>query len=107
MSQNVVTGASSVDPLRSVADALEIAVQAAKDGASDAKATVEKVLPAASRFVSRVVYMTCYTFSYGIVFPTVFIARSIPTNNSVVHGLADGAKAAIDAVDQVTSRKLA
>ena len=36
MSENMVTGASLTDPLKSVADALETAVQAAKDGAADA-----------------------------------------------------------------------
>ena len=91
MSENVAAEASSVDPLKTVADALETAVQAAKDGAADAKATVEKALPAASRFLSRFVYTTSYTFSYGIVFPAMLIAKSIPTNNAMVHGFIDGA----------------
>jgi hypothetical protein len=86
---------------------METALQAAKDGATDAKATVEKALPAVSRFTSRFVYTTCYTLSYGVVFPTVLIARSIPKNNSVVHGLIDGAQAAIDTVDQMKSHQLA
>jgi hypothetical protein len=100
MSENLVTEASSLDPLKSVADALETAVQAAKDGAADARLAVEKALPAASRFVSRFVYTTSYTFSYGVVFPAVLIAKSIPSNNALVHGLVDGARAASDTVDQ-------
>jgi hypothetical protein len=107
MSENVAAGASLVDPLKTVADALETAVQAAKDGAADAKATVEKALPAASRFLSRFVYTTSYTFSYGIVFPAVLIAKSIPTNNAMVHGFIDGARAATETVDQLKSRQLA
>jgi hypothetical protein len=107
MSENVTTEGSATDPLKTVAEALEKAVQTATDRAADAKATVEKAMPAASRFVSRFIYTTCYTFSYGVVFPTVLIAKSIPTNNAVVNGLADGAQAAIDAVDQMTSRKAA
>jgi hypothetical protein len=106
MSENVASEAASGDPLKSVADALETAVQAAKDGAADAKATVEKALPAASRFLSRFVYTTCYTFSYGVVFPTVLIAKSIPTNNAVVNGFVDGARAASDMVDQLKSRQI-
>ncbi len=106
MSDNVTAGASSVDPMKTVADALETAVQAAKDGAADAKATVEKALPAASRFLSRFVYTTSYTFSYGIVFPAVLIARSIPSNNAIVHGFIDGARAATETVDQMKSRQL-
>ena len=107
MSDNVAGGVSSGDPLKSVADALETAVQAAKDGAADARAAVEKALPAASRFLSRFVYTTSYTFSYGVVFPTVLIAKSIPTNNALVHGFVDGARAASDTVDQWKSRQIA
>ena len=107
MSENVAAEASSVDPLKTVADALETAVQAAKDGAADAKATVEKALPAASRFLSRFVYTTSYTFSYGIVFPAVLIAKSIPTNNAMVHGFIDSARAATETVEQLKSRQLA
>ena len=106
MSDNVAAGSSSGDPLKTVADALETAVQAAKDGAADARATVDKVLPAASRFMSRFAYTTSYTISYGVVFPTVLIAKSIPTNNAVVHGMVDGARAAADMVDQLKTRQV-
>ncbi len=105
MSENMVTGASSTDPLKSVADALETAVQAAKDGAADARSAVDKALPAASRFLSRFVYTTSYTLSYGVVFPAVLLAKSIPSDNAFVHGLVDGAKAASDTVDQWKSSR--
>ena len=64
---------------------------------ADAKVTVEKALPAAGRFLNRFVYTTSYTFSYGIVFPAMLIAKSIPSNNAMVHGLVDGARAAAEA----------
>jgi hypothetical protein len=99
MSDNSVAGVTG-DPLKSVADALETAVQAAKDGAADARSAVDKAIPAAQRFLSRFVYTTSYTFSYGIVFPAVLIAKSIPSNNAIVHGFVDGARAASDTVDQ-------
>src|SRR5271157_6222350 len=99
MSDNVSVEAQASDPLKTVADAMEHAVQAARDGASDAKAKVDQALPAVNRFVSRFVYTTCYTFSYGVVFPTILIAKSIPTNNAVVNGFVDGARAASDMVD--------
>ena len=70
--------------------AWETALQAAKNGAADARATAENALPAATRFVSRMLYTTTYSLSYGMVFPVVFIARSIPANNAVVQGLIDG-----------------
>lgn len=106
MSDNSVAGVGSTDPFKAAADALETAVQAAKDGAADARSAVDKALPAASRFVSRFIYTTSYTFSYGIVFPAVLIARSIPSDNALVHGLVDGARAATDTVDQWKSSRV-
>ena len=107
MAEEVAVSTSGADPLKSVADAMEMALQAAKHGSADARAAVEKSLPAAGRFLSRFVYTTCYTISYGVVFPTVLIARAIPKNNAVVNGLVDGAYAAVDMVDQLKSRQLA
>lgn len=105
MPKNVATKISSRE-FKTVADALDMAVKAAKDGASDARATAGKVLPVASRFLSRFVYTTSYTFSYGVVFPAILIAKSIPTNNAVVHGFVDGAQAANDMVVQMKNRRL-
>jgi hypothetical protein len=106
MSDNSVAGIGTGDPLKSVADALETAVQAAKDGAADARSAVDKALPAASRFLSRFIYTTSYTFSYGVVFPVVLIAKSIPSDNAIVHGFVDGAKAATDTVEQWKSSRV-
>ena len=93
--------------MKTVADALEKAVQTATDSVADARASLEKSLPGAASFMSRLVYTTCYSLSYGVVFPTVWIARSIPADNALVNGLTDGAKAAIEAVDQLKNRQLA
>ena len=106
MSDNASVEAQASDPLKTVADAMENAVRAAKEGASDARAKVDQALPAVNRFVSRFVYTTCYTVSYGVVFPSVLVARSIPKNNPIVHGLIDGAHAATDMVDDMKKRKL-
>ena len=106
MPRNVAARTTSRDPLKTVADALDSAVKAARDGAADAKVAAGKAFPAAGRFLSRFVYTTSYTFSYGIVFPTVLIAKSIPTNNAIVHGFVDGARAASEMVEQVKHRQL-
>jgi hypothetical protein len=106
MPKSMATKTSARDPLKTVADALDVAVRAAKDGAADAKATAGKMLPAAGRFLSRFVYTTSYTLSYGVVFPAVLIAKSMPANNAVVHGFVDGAKAANDMVAQMKNRRL-
>jgi hypothetical protein len=89
----------AADPLRSAADAMALALQAAKDGAVDAQARVSEMMPAIGGFISRLTYTTCYAVSYGVVFPTLLIARTVPKDNAIVNGFADGARAARDALN--------
>ncbi len=96
--------AVSTDPLKSVADALDAAVQAAKGGADDVRDSAANALPAIGGFVSGLTYKTCYALSYGVVFPTMLVVRAIPKENAVVHGFVDGARAAIDLVDEMKAR---
>src|SRR5262245_26499166 len=104
MSENIVESGGP-DPLRTVADAMETAVQAAREGAADAKEAVEEAIPAVARFLSRFVYTTCYSLSYGVVFPTVMLVRALPKDNAVVQGLTDGARAARDRVGDWTAQR--
>ena len=99
MSESETMGSS--DPLRALADVMDSAVHAVKEGAADAKETASKAVPAVGLYLSRFVYTTCYTLSYGVVFPTMFVAKSIPTDNAFVHGLVDGARAATDMVTEL------
>ncbi len=92
------------DPLRSVADALDAAVQAARDGAGDAVSAASGSLPAIGGLLSSLTYKTCYAVSYGVVFPTMMLARAIPKENAAVHGLVDGARAAVDLVDEMRAK---
>src|SRR5271157_1744613 len=94
------------DPLKSVADALDAAVQAAKGGVKDVRVTASGALPALSSFLSGPTYKTCYAVSYGMVFSTVLVARAIPKENAAVHGFIDGARAAIDMVNEMRARSL-
>lgn len=89
----------SADPLRSAADAMAMALQAAKDGAADAQGHVAEMMPAIGGFLSRLTYSTCYAVSYGVVFPTLLVARTVPRDNAIVNGLMDGARAARGAVE--------
>jgi hypothetical protein len=89
------------DPLKAVADAMEAAVEAAKAGAADVRETAERALPVAGGMLSKFGYNVGYAVSYGVVFSAVFVARSVPQDNAVVHGLVDGARAAIDMVDEM------
>jgi hypothetical protein len=104
MMSNETVNAVTNDPLKSVADALDAAVQSAKEGASDLSTTVSGALPALGSFLSGLTYKTCYAVSYGLVFPTVIVVRAIPKENAIVHGFVDGARAAIDLVDEMQAK---
>jgi hypothetical protein len=73
---------------------LQLALQGAQRGAADATEAAVRTWAATSRFVQRIVYTSCYTLSYGVVFPSVLVARSVPRNNAAVQGLIEGAHAA-------------
>ena len=81
---------------------LSLVKGAARDGAADARAAAERTWAATSLFMSRLVYTTCYTLSYGVVFPAIYLAHSIPRNNAAVQGLIDGAQAAIHKVEELS-----
>jgi hypothetical protein len=85
---------------------MDEALQAVQHAVVDAKAGFDKGLPGVKRFVSRFVYTTCYTISYGVVFPSVLVARSIPKDNPIVRGLIDGARGAVDMVHEIKKRNL-
>jgi hypothetical protein len=80
---------------------VELALEAARQGAADASEAAGRVAESAGLFMARFVYTTCYTLSYGLVFPTMILARSFPRNNAAVQGLIDGASAATDRVESM------
>jgi hypothetical protein len=99
MSDEAMTAETgSADPLRTAADAMSLALQAAKDGAADAQVRVSEMMPAIGEFLSRLTYTTCYAVSYGVVFPSLIVARAVPKDNAIVNGLVDGARAAREAL---------
>lgn len=84
------------DPFRIVADAMSEAAQAVGDGAADAKAHAADMVTTAGGFLGRLTYNAGYAVSYGVVFSALLVARAIPRENAMVHGLTDGARAARD-----------
>jgi hypothetical protein len=94
------------DPVASSAGTLDLVTQAARDGAADAQEAAARTWDATSLFASRLVYCTCYSLSYGIVFPAMLLACAIPRNNEAVRGLIDGANAAILKVDQIRGKSI-
>jgi len=89
------------DPVESSARTLDLVTKGARDGAADARRAAARTWDATSLFASRFVYSTCYSLSYGVVFPAMLLAGAIPRNNEAVRGLIDGAHAAIHRVDQL------
>jgi hypothetical protein len=92
---------SSHDPIESTAGTLELVAQAAQRGAEDARVAAARTWTATGLFVSRLVYTTCYMISYGVVFPSVLLARAVPVNNAAVPGLIEGALAARHRIDEL------
>ncbi len=78
---------------------VKLALQAARRGAADAREAAARIWPATGSFVSRLVYTTCYATAYGVVFPTILLARSVPANNAAAQGLIDGTAAARQKVE--------
>jgi hypothetical protein len=79
----------------------ELMTRAARDGAADAREAAAHAWERTSLFMSRFVYTTCYTVSYGVVFPSALLAQSIPRDSQVARGFAEGARAARLKVDQL------
>ena len=96
----------SHDSNASSAGTLDLVTKAARDGAADAQVAANRAWDAASLFASRFAYSTCYSLSYGVVFPAMLLASAIPRNNEAVRGLIDGAQAAILKVDQIRGRSI-
>ena len=92
---------SSHDPIESTAGTLELVAQASQRGATDARFSAARTWTATGLFVSRFVYNTCYIISYGVVFPSVLLARAVPVNNAAVRGLIEGTQAARHKVDEM------
>lgn len=92
---------STPEPADAAAGALDLVTRAARDGAADAREAANRAWDNAGRFLTRFVYTTCYTVSYGVVFPTVLLARSIPRDNAAVRGLIDGAHDATRKAEEV------
>jgi hypothetical protein len=79
-------GTHRADPLKPASDAMSLAVQAVRDGVTDAQAKASEVMPAIGGFLARLTYTTCFAVSYGVVFPTLFVAQAVPKDNALVHG---------------------
>ena len=89
------------DTAPSLNGAVDLVTRAAKQGATDAEQAAKRVWASTELFVSRFVYTTCYTVSYGVVFSSTLLTRSIPKNNAAVRGFIAGSADAVQKVDRI------
>jgi hypothetical protein len=82
--------------MQSVADAMRDAATTASEHAGKVRQSASEAGPKALEAVSRMVYTGSYVLAYGVVYATVFIAQSLPQENSVMNGLRDGGRLAVD-----------
>ena len=90
--QTVEPPSPATDPSETVADASRRASEAL--GTRDQEAWKADLQD--DGLLGRMTYWTSYGLSYGLVYPAVLLARLVPKENAMVHGLTDGATAARD-----------
>jgi hypothetical protein len=100
-------GVSSVNAMPSVngEGTLQLMSRAARDGANDAGEAAARFWENSGLMVSRLIYNTAYTLSFGVVFPVAYVARAIPRDSAVAQGAVEGADAAVRKVDGLLNRR--
>lgn len=73
--------------------------EAVQEGTVQAQQAAADLLPAVGEFAAKTLYGTCYYAAFGVTFAALTIARLIPTESPVAHGLHDGAEAAAKQVE--------
>jgi hypothetical protein len=52
-----------------------------------------------TRSLAKLAYTSAYACSYGVTYAAVFLANALPSDNAMMRGFSDGARAAIDALE--------
>jgi hypothetical protein len=92
-----VTTTTAHEPAsRSASAATRDGARTASEHATEAQDTASEAGYSALQTMSRLVYTGSYALAYGVVYPVVFIAQSLPQENPVMHGFRDGRQAAMD-----------
>jgi hypothetical protein len=82
--------------LQAVAAAMRDAATTASEHAAKVKESASEMGATALESISRMVYTGSYVLAYGTVYAAVFVARSLPEENPIMHGFRDGGQAARD-----------
>lgn len=100
MTENTIETSSGATDQQTFAGVAE----AVKEGAADAAQDASTVSSSIGKYVTKAVHGGCYYVAYGVTFSSLMVAKLIPTNNALVQGLQDGAKAAVEDVKKLDSR---
>jgi hypothetical protein len=92
---------TATDPLKTIANAMENTTEAIEDGA----VKLGEAMPKTRRFLGRFLYSAFYFTSYGLVFPTLFVANVVPGLGSMADGIVEGANAANNAINERKARR--
>jgi len=93
------TAGSDEAALHSIADAMRDAAKTASEHAANVRQVASGAGPKALETISQAFYMGSYVLAYGVVYATVFVARSLPQENPIMRGLRDGGQAAANELD--------
>ena len=85
--------------MQAVAAAMRDAAATASEHAAKVRESATEAGATALDSISRMVYTGSYVLAYGVVYATVFLARSLPQENAVIRGFRDGGQAAMDDLD--------
>jgi hypothetical protein len=85
--------------MQAAAAAMRDAAATASDHAAKVKESASEAGGTALKNISRMVYSGSYVLAYGVVYATVFVARSLPGENPIMRGFHDGRRAAMDEFD--------
>jgi len=85
--------------LQAVAAAMRDAAATASEHAAKVRESANEAGTTALESISRMVYTGSYVLAYGVVYATVFAARSLPRENPIMRGFHDGGLAAIGELD--------
>jgi len=88
------------EEVKEVAEETVAASEGIRQGAAEAGETADRLLPKVGKLMSKGIYSTCYYGSFGVVFTALTIARLLPKDGAVIHGIEDGADAARHAAEE-------
>jgi hypothetical protein len=96
-----------IDPVQTASQVMADTGAALGNVAEETAGRARTFLTAAGKAINRTIYVSCYSLSYGITFPTVLLLNIIPGGVSFAGGIVDGAREAQKYVSGLQSQSAA